>query len=100
MDRRSEGRATATGGSPGGHARVAAQNAEISPRERDIIRLVAQGLSNDEIGQTLHLDPSTIRSHIKRVSDRTGIRSRVHLAIFAVRRGYVTPEQFLSQPLG
>jgi DNA-binding CsgD family transcriptional regulator len=52
----------------------------LSPRELEVARLVAQGLTNAEIGATLHISPATVGRHLSNVYERLGIHSRAALA--------------------
>lgn len=58
---------------------------EFTPRERDIIRLVAQGMDNKEIAATLFLAEGTIRNQISRVLEKLKLKDRTQLAVFAVK---------------
>ncbi len=59
----------------------------LSPRELDIVLLLAQGLSNQEIAAHLHLEQSTVKSHLARIMPKTGVRDRVQLVVWAYRTG-------------
>ena len=58
---------------------------EFTPRERDIIRLVAQGMDNKEIAATLFLAEGTVRNQISRVLEKLKLKDRTQLAVFAVK---------------
>ena len=60
----------------------------LSAREVDVVRLVTDGLSNDEIGQRLGITTKAVEGHLSRVFARTGARSRTELAVRAVREGW------------
>jgi DNA-binding NarL/FixJ family response regulator len=60
---------------------------EISEREIDVVRLVAQGLSNKEIASRLHLSVRTVESHVRHVLTKTGMVNRTQLATWARERG-------------
>ena len=62
---------------------------ELTPREMDVIRLVAEGLSNKEIGQTLSISPRTVNFHLDNLFAKLGVRSRTEAAIFAMRQGWI-----------
>ena len=55
----------------------------LSEREREVVRLIAAGLSNAEIAASLYLSEATIKSHITRILARLGLRDRVQIAVYA-----------------
>ena len=59
----------------------------LTARERDIARLVGEGLKNDAIAQRLFISEKTVRNHLTVIFDKVGVRDRLHLAIYAYRRG-------------
>ena len=63
----------------------------LSEREREVVRLVAAGLSNGEIASSLYLSGATIKSHIARILARLGLRDRVQIAVYAYEHGIVRP---------
>jgi two-component system NarL family response regulator len=56
----------------------------LGSRERAILRLVAQGLTDKEIGQELYISPRTVQNHLTRIREKTGLRRRSELARWAV----------------
>lgn len=60
---------------------------DLSPRELDVLRLLAQGMENSEIAETLHISHRTAKNHVSSILGKLGLPSRVRAAIFAVRRG-------------
>ncbi len=61
----------------------------LSEREREILRLVAQGRDNTEIARELYLSPSTVKNHVSSILDKLGVDSRVQAAVRAARAGIV-----------
>jgi DNA-binding NarL/FixJ family response regulator len=61
----------------------------LTARELDILLLLAQGLSNDEIASTLFLETSTVKSHLARMMPKLGVRSRLQAAVWAYQNKVV-----------
>jgi DNA-binding NarL/FixJ family response regulator len=61
----------------------------LSTRERDVLNLLVEGLSNSEIGMALHLSSSTVKSHVKSIMNKFGVNHRVQVAVYALRQGLV-----------
>ncbi|MDX2676894.1 response regulator transcription factor [Streptomyces soliscabiei] len=64
---------------------------ELSEREREVLALVARGLTNTEIAEALGLSPLTAKTHVSRIIGKLGARDRAQLVIVAYESGLVTP---------
>lgn len=62
---------------------------ELTPREREVLSLVATGLTNKEIAQALQLSPLTAKTHVSRILMKLGARDRVQLVVIAYQAGIV-----------
>ncbi|MFF1610128.1 response regulator [Amycolatopsis sp. NPDC058278] len=63
----------------------------LTDREREVLSLVAAGLSNDEIARELTLSPATAKTHVSRIMTKTGTHDRAQLVVLAYESGAVTP---------
>ncbi|MEU9895226.1 response regulator [Streptomyces phaeochromogenes] len=68
---------------PAGPPAVAPELASLSPRERDILALIGDGLTNREIGKKLYLSEKTVKNHISRLLAKLGVQRRVQAAVLA-----------------
>ncbi|MDD7930259.1 response regulator transcription factor [Microbacterium sp. NM3R9] len=64
----------------------------LTPREREILELLAQGMSNDAIAAALTVEVSTVKSHIVRILPKLGVRSRLQAVVWAYQNKVVTPQ--------
>jgi DNA-binding NarL/FixJ family response regulator len=64
---------------------------ELSPRETEIVKLVAEGYSTKEIASALTIAPKTVERHRSNILEKLGTRDRVALARYAIRRGLIEP---------
>ncbi|GLW68047.1 DNA-binding response regulator [Kitasatospora phosalacinea] len=63
----------------------------LTPREHEVLRLLGRGRSNQEIAAALHLGEATVKTHVRRVLDKLGVRDRIHAVVFAFDHGVVRP---------
>jgi DNA-binding NarL/FixJ family response regulator len=63
----------------------------LTEREREVMGLVAEGLSNDEIAERLYVSPMTAKTHVSRAMTKLAARDRAQLVVFAYESGLVRP---------
>jgi len=76
-------------------ALAAAGMEALTNREREVVALVAYGLSNDEIAATMVLSPTTVKTHVSRAMTKLGARDRAQLVVFAYQTGLVSPRSVI-----
>jgi len=64
---------------------------ELTPRESDVLRLIAQGKSNREIARALYVTEATVKTHVNRIFAKTGSRDRTQAIRYAYTHGYADP---------
>ena len=63
----------------------------LTPRERQVVQLLVDGYSNDDIATRLRLRPQTVKNQLTRIYVKAGVSSRVQLAVAALRQGLAAP---------
>jgi len=65
--------------------------ADLTPRERDVLRLLAEGRTNREIGAVLHISHRTVNFHLDNLYTKLGVTTRTEAVIEALRRDWIDP---------
>ena len=76
----------------GGGASHGPGDGELTPREADVLRLIAAGQSNREIARSLFVSEATVKTHVNRIFAKTGSRDRSQALRYAYTHGYADPE--------
>ena len=71
-----------------GHDGVPPELAPLTEREREVLGLVAAGLSNEDIAQRLFVSPLTAKTHVNRIMAKLDLRDRAQLVVVAYRTGF------------
>jgi DNA-binding NarL/FixJ family response regulator len=74
------------------HREAQAVSEKLTPREREVLQALAEGLSDKEIAQRLHVGVGTVHSHVANILSKLEVSSRLQVLVFAVRHGLVTIE--------
>ena len=64
---------------------------ELTPREREVVCLIASGLSNEEISRKIYISPSTVKTHAARAMTKLGARDRAQLVVYAYQVDLTSP---------
>ena len=64
---------------------------ELTPREREVLALITRGSTNSEIADALVIEESTVKTHVKRILMKLGLRDRIHAVIFGYESGLMHP---------
>jgi two-component system, NarL family, nitrate/nitrite response regulator NarL len=64
-----------------------ADSPQLTPREREVLHLIAEGLSAPQIGRRIHLSPTTVKSHLHKLYEKLGVSDRAAAVAEAMRRG-------------
>jgi len=70
---------------------AACRTGELTPREEEVVKLVAEAHTNKEIAEILHLSEKTVENHRSNAMRKLGMRDRVELVRYAIRRGLIEP---------
>jgi DNA-binding NarL/FixJ family response regulator len=70
----------------------------LTPRELDVLRLIARGLNNQETAQCLRLSEATVKTHLTHILTKLGLRDRIQTVIFAYETGLIEPRSHTPDP--
>jgi DNA-binding NarL/FixJ family response regulator len=87
FDPRLLARAAGDRSAPRSQGRAALDPHELTPRERELVSLVAEGLRNEEVGRRLGITEKTVRNHLTAVFQKVGVSGRLELVVYAYAHG-------------
>ncbi|MBV8433981.1 MAG: response regulator transcription factor, partial [Candidatus Eremiobacteraeota bacterium] len=70
-------------------AKNALAQSPLTPRETEILRLIADGKANNEIAESLHIGLGTVKGHIRDILEKLSAADRTQAAVTALRKGYI-----------
>ncbi|HET9919408.1 MAG TPA: response regulator transcription factor [Ktedonobacteraceae bacterium] len=70
---------------------------ELTERENDVLRLLAQGQSNKQIARSLSIAEKTVKTHVSNILSKLGVQSRTQATLYAIRTGLVSPASSSSE---
>lgn len=88
----------AGGPAPTGPTAPPAAFAALTPREREVLSLVAAGLANHEIARSLHLGEATVKTHVSNVLQKLDLRDRIQAIVYAYENRIITPGERTDLP--
>jgi DNA-binding NarL/FixJ family response regulator len=68
-------------------------HATLTPRQREVLQMGAEGKTNSEIAERLHISPRTVENHRAALMQRLGIQNQTELILHAIRHGLIPPEE-------
>ncbi|HET6770734.1 MAG TPA: response regulator transcription factor [Actinomycetota bacterium] len=71
---------------------------DLSPREREVLPLMAEGLSNTELGERLFISVNTVRNHVRNILKKLGVHSRLEAVAIAIRNELISPSTAAETP--
>jgi DNA-binding NarL/FixJ family response regulator len=72
----------------------------LTPREKDVVRLICRGLRNKQIAENLHITPGTVKVHLMHIFEKTGLKDRLALAVHGRELAGIEPASGNLAPLG
>ena len=73
-------------------------NKRFTDREVDVLKLLAKGWSNKQIGDTLYITQETVKAHVRSIREKTGIGPRVELGMYAIELGLMEESGYFYVP--